>query len=181
MSRFKSIEPEKAEGKAKELLSGVQAKLGKVPNIFKLMANSPAVLESYLNFSGAMGNTTIDAKLREQIALTVSQTNSCEYCLAAHTAIGKMVGLTDQQVLDSRNTTSGDAKAQAALNFAKTMVEKKAVVSDGDVQAVKDAGLSDGEITEVIGTVVQTIFTNYFNHIADTEVDFPKAEPLAVG
>ncbi|MFN0107892.1 MAG: carboxymuconolactone decarboxylase family protein [Blastocatellia bacterium] len=180
MPRLNAIDPKEATGKAKELLDGVKAKIGMVPNLMRTFANSPAALEGYLNFSGALGDGLLDAKLREQIALTVADANNCEYCLSAHTAIGKMVGLNENELVASRHAGSSDPKIDAALKFAHQVVVKRGEVDDTDVRTVRAAGFSDGEITEIIANVALNIFTNYFNHVAQTVVDFPKVR-LAVG
>ena len=174
MTRLTAINPDEAAGKAKQLLDGVQQKLGLTPNLMRTFANSPAVLEAYLNFSGALGEGLLDAKLREQIALAVAEANSCEYCLSAHTAIGKMVGLNESDLTKARQAKASDVKTEAALQFAREIVVKRGEVSDADWQAVKDAGYGEGEIAEIIANVALNIFTNYFNHIARTEVDFPR-------
>jgi len=174
MPRIEAIDPKEATGKARELLDGVKAKIGKAPNLMRTFANSPAALEGYLNFSGALGGGSLSAGLREQIALTVADANNCEYCLSAHTAIGKMVGLNENELVASRRATSTDARKDAALKFAHQIVVKRGEVSDGDVQAVRSAGYNDGEIVEIVANVALNIFTNYFNHVAQTVVDFPK-------
>lgn len=179
MSRLTNINPEQATGKVKELLDGVQAKLGMTPNMMKAMAVSPAVLDAYLQFSGALGKGGLSAKVREQIALAVGQANRCEYCLAAHSAIGKMVGLTAEQIGDSRIGTSVDARTAATLRLAQRIVETQGVVTDAEVAAARSADLNDGAIAEIVANVALNIFTNYFNHVAATDVDFPRAEPLA--
>lgn len=178
MSRIHQINPKEATGKSKELLDAVKAKLGLVPNITRAMANSPAVLEGYLGLSGALSKGDLSAKNREQIALAVGQANQCDYCLAAHSAVGKMVGLTPDQILDSRRGTAIDPKADALIRFARKVVDDRGHVSDDDMAAVRAAGLDDAAIAEVVANVALNIFTNYFNHVADTDIDFPKVEPL---
>jgi uncharacterized peroxidase-related enzyme len=178
MSRIHQIAPEAATGKAKELLDAVQGKLGLVPNITRAMANSPSVLEGYLGLSGALGKGGLSAKNREQIALAVGQANQCDYCLAAHSTIGKMVGLTPDQILDSRRGTAVDPKSDALIRFARKVVDERGQVSDADVAEVRAAGLDDGAIAEVVANVALNIFTNYFNHVAETDIDFPKVEPI---
>ena len=158
---------------AQEKLDAVKAKLGSVPNIFQTFSHSPAVLDFYLQGSGALGNTSIGADLRESIALTVAGLNGCDYCASAHTVMGKGAGLSDTETQKNLHAQSEDAKSQAALDFAAKLVENRANVTDADVQAVKDAGFSDGEVLEIVTVVAFNIFTNYFNHVADTDVDFP--------
>ena len=180
MPRLNAIDPKEATGKAKELLDGVKAKLGIVPNLMRTFANSPAALEGYLSFNGALGDGLLKAKVREQIALTVADANNCEYCLSAHTAIGKMMGLNDSEIVSSRQASTGDAKTDAALKFAHQIVVKRGEVLNSEIETVRNAGFSDGEITEIVANVALNIFTNYFNHVAQTVVDFPKVS-LAAG
>ena len=178
MPRIHQVVPETATGKAGELLAAVRTKLGLVPNMTRAMANAPAVLEGYLLFSGALGKGGLSAKNREQIALAVGQANGCDYCLAAHSAIGKMVGLTTDQILDSRRGTSVEPKAAAIVQFARQVLDKHGSVTDSDLAQARVAGLDDAAIAEVVANVALNIFTNYFNHVAETDIDFPKAEPL---
>jgi len=174
MTRLSVIDPKNAQGKAKDLLDAVKAKLGIVPNMTRVMADSPAVLEGYLQLSGALSGGLLEAKLREQIALLTAQENQCDYCLSAHTAIGKMVGLKQEEILASREGEGGGAKTTAALRFAKQVLERKGQVGDEEVAAVRAAGFSDGEIGEIIAHVALNVFTNYFNIAAQVEIDFPK-------
>jgi len=178
MPRIHQVVPETATGKAGELLAAVRSKLGLVPNMTRAMANAPAVLEGYLLFSGALGKGELPAKNREQIALAVGQANGCDYCLAAHSAIGKMVGLSHDQILDSRRGTSVEPKAAAIVQFARQVLDKHGSVTDADLAQARIAGLDDAAIAEVVANVALNIFTNYFNHVAETDIDFPKAEPL---
>ncbi len=178
MPRIHPVEPDKASGKTKELLDRAQAKMGRVPNLIKTLANSPAALEAYLGFSDALSNGVIPAQLREQIALTVSEANGCGYCLAAHSAVGKMVGLSEEEIQESRQGTAADGKTEAALRFSRQLVEKLGWVNDGDVTHLRNAGYGDEEIAEIIAHVARNIFTNYFNHVAETAVDFPEAPAL---
>ena len=177
MQRISAIDPTQATGKSKQLLDGVQAKLGITPNLIKTLATAPAALEAYLNFNGALSTGVLDAKFREQIALTVAQANSCEYCLSAHSAIGKMVGLKPEEIESSRESRSTDSKRDAGLKFAQAIVVQRGELSDSAVENVRKVGYSDGEITEIVANVALNIFTNYFNHIARTDVDFPRVSP----
>jgi uncharacterized peroxidase-related enzyme len=178
MSRLKAISPESATGKAQELLQAANAKFGMVPNMMRTMANSPAVLEGYFNLSGSLNTGKLSAKVREQLALAVAEANHCEYCLAAHSAVGRMVGLTTDQIRDSRLGTAVDAKTDALIQFARLVVESRGRVTDSDLAAVREAGFDDGSIAEVVAHVALSIFTNYFNNVAATDVDFPRAAAL---
>ncbi|WP_213805562.1 carboxymuconolactone decarboxylase family protein [Granulicella sp. dw_53] len=174
MSRLQPIDPSTATGKAKELLDAVKGKLGLVPNMTRVMAVSPAVLESYLGFSGALAGGLLDAKTREQLALLTAQENHCDYCLSAHTAIGKMVGLNHEQIVASREGDGGDPKTTAGLTFAKRVLETKGQILVADLVAVRGAGFSEGEIAEVIAHVALNVFTNYFNVATNVDIDFPR-------
>lgn len=178
MSRIPQIHPESASGKAKELLDAVKGKLGLVPNMTRAMANSPAVLDGYLSLSGALSKGNLSAKQREQIALAVGEVNGCDYCLAAHSTIGKMVGLTAEQIMDSRRGTAIDPKAEALVKFARRVVDERGRVSDLDLADAREAGLDDAALAEVVANVALNLFTNYFNHFAETDIDFPRAEPI---
>ncbi len=146
--------------------------------MMRSMANSPPVLDAYLKFSGSLGTGNLPAKTREQIALAVGQANLCDYCLSAHSTIGKMVGLTAEQILESRRGSSTDPTTDAVLRFARQLVDKRGLVSDADLAAVREAGWNDGAIAEIVANVALNIFTNYFNHVAETEIDFPRAEAI---
>lgn len=176
MSRITQIQPEVATGTAKELLGVVKSKMGKVPNLTKALANSPAALNAYLQFNGALASGMLSAKIREQIALTVGQANACDYCLSAHSTVGKLVGLTPDQILNSRRGHDEDAKTNAILHFSQLVTQTRGRVSDADLQTLRDLGVSEAEITEVVGQVALNLFTNYFNHVANTDIDFPKVE-----
>ena len=180
MERVTPVNFEAAEGKAKQLLDAVKAKLGIVPNMTRAMAVSPSVLEAYLGLSGALAHGVLPAKVREQLALDVGEANRCDYCVSAHTYIGKNVAhLSDTDILDGRKGTSADPKTDALLRFARDVVAKRGIVDDADVEAVRSAGYGDAEIAEVVAHVALNVFTNYFNNVAGTAIDFPRAPALS--
>ena len=179
MQRIPAIHPERASGKAKILLDRVQMKLGMIPNLMRTMANSPAILEAYLSFDQALADGVLTPKLRERIALTVAEANGCDYCLAAHSAVGRMVGLSEEEIQDSLKGVSPDSKVEAALRFARQIVETRGRVTDDSISRVRRAGYSDEEIGEIVANVTLTIFTNYFNQVAGTVGDFPRVQELA--
>ena len=178
MPRIQPIDPAAAEGKAKALLDGVHKALGMTPNIMRTMANSPAVLDAYLGFGKALSGGQLSAPLREQIALAVAGANGCEYCAAAHTALGKMHGLESPELAANLEGRAADPKVAAALDFALAIVDKRGWADDADLARVRAAGYGEGEVAEIAATVALNIFSTYFNHIAETEVDFP---PVALG
>lgn len=180
MPRIQPVNSETADAKTIELLNSVEKKMGMVPNIISTMANSPAVANAYLGFAGSLGGGTLSAPLREKIALVVGETNSCGYCVSAHTALGNAAGIEDESVLAARQGKSPHAQEETALQFAQKLVRQQGKVSDADLAELRTAGFSDGEISELVANVALNIFTNYFNHVAETEIDFPVATALAV-
>jgi AhpD family alkylhydroperoxidase len=157
----------------------VKARLGIVPNMTRSMAVSPPVLEAYVGFIGALGHGVLPARVREQLALDVGEANRCDYCVSAHSLLGKRAGLTEQDALDSRRGAPADPKADALLRFARTVLDKRGVIDDADITAVREAGYGDAEIADVVAHVGLNVFTNYFNNVAGTLIDFPKAPALS--
>ncbi|MDX2146833.1 MAG: carboxymuconolactone decarboxylase family protein [Planctomycetota bacterium] len=177
MPRIAAVDPASASGRAKELFEGPLK--GKHFNIFKSMAASPAVLDAYLAFSGALGQGRLTTAERELLQLAWAQARSCDYCLAAHTAIGKGSGLTEPQTVEARKGRSQDAKHQALIAFALALHEKKGLVSDAELATFKKAGYADADVAEVVANYAMATFTNYFNHVNATPVDFPAAPALS--
>ena len=165
---------------ARPLLEAVNKQLGSVPNLFRMVANSPAALEGYLGMSGALAKGRLPAQTRERIALAVSQVNACGYCLAAHTYLGtNLVKLDAAEIAANRAGRSNDAQADAAVRFAVSVATQRGHVSDADVQAVRAAGHDDAQIIEIVQHVALNTWTNYINEVAMTVIDFPEALPLA--
>ncbi|UPT69532.1 MAG: carboxymuconolactone decarboxylase family protein [Flavobacterium sp. JAD_PAG50586_2] len=174
MTRLQALNPETTTGKTKELFNQVQSKLGTVPNMMRTMGNADAVLEGYLNLSGALSKGKLGGKTGELIALAVGESNECHYCVAAHTYIGEKLLKTDIATIEAaRLGKSEDSKIKAILQFAKTLVAKSGRINDEDVDSAKKAGVSDEEISEIVAHVALNVLTNYFNNTANTLVDFP--------
>jgi uncharacterized peroxidase-related enzyme len=175
MTRFStpaSIEASPAASRS--LLEAVQKQFGAVPNLFRLIGNSPAALEGYLGLNGALGKGELEAATRERIALAVAEVNGCDYCLSAHTYLGKnLAKLSEAEIAANRDGTSSDSKADAAVRFAVKLVKTRGHVSDADVQAVKKAGYNDAQAIEIVLHVALNTLTNYVNEVAKTEIDFP--------
>lgn len=179
MPRLKALDPETTTGNAKDLFTAIHAKLGMVPNMMRTMGNSPAVLKGYLSLSGALGEGKLGNKLGALIAIAVANANACEYCNAAHSFIGeKMAHIDLNTIADARSGASQDPRIRAALDFSRTLVENKGLVSDGEVMAVREAGFDDAGIAEIIAHVGLNILTNYFNKASQTTVDFPEVDLL---
>jgi uncharacterized peroxidase-related enzyme len=162
------------------LLEAVNKQLGVVPNLFRMVGNSPAALEGYLSLMGALGKGELSAQTRERIALAVAQVNGCDYCLSAHAYLAKNVAkLDDAEVAANRGGGSSDPKAAAAVLFAKQVAQARGRVSDADLRAVKAAGYSEAAVVEIVMTVSLNVWTNYINIVADTEIDFPVVQANA--
>lgn len=171
MARLAPVNPATASGKAKEIFDGPLA--GKHFNMFKSMANSPAALQAYLGMSGALSHGMLSGQEREVVQLAVGAANACDYCVAAHTAIGKSLGLSEAQTIEARRGALKDAKLNALARFALAIHEKRGHVSDQDLAAIRAAGYTDGHIAEVVAGYALALYTNYFNHIAEPAIDFP--------
>ena len=180
MSRIPAIDPTTAIGPNAALFAGVKAKLGVVPNLMRTFAQSPNVLEAYLGFSGNLAKGVLPAVVREQLALAVSEANACEYCLSAHTLMGKGAGLSPDAILAARRGEASDPKVAALLQFARAVVAAHGKVADDQLALVRSAGATDAEIVEVVAHVALNVLTNYTNNVAQTVVDFPRAAPLEV-
>ena len=152
----------------------MKKQLGVVPNLFRLVSNSAAALEGYLGLSGALAKGKLPAQTRERIALAVAEINGCDYCLSAHTYLGKnLAHLDDAEMTANRSGASNDPVADAAVRFAARIVRERGHVSDEDVRAVKMAGYDDAQIVEIVQHVALNTWTNYVNLVALTEIDFP--------
>lgn len=184
MQRIPALDPASTTGKLKEYFSAIEKQLGMVPNMMRTMGNSAAVLNGYLSFSGALSESSIGGKLGKLIAITVANTNHCDYCNAAHSFIAeKLVNLQIDDIELAKEARSRNLKTEAALQFAKKLAEKKGNLSQQDFNALKNAGYNDAAITEIMAHVALNVFTNYFNIAAEVVVDFPKvklAEPVTI-
>ncbi len=173
MSRIPLIDRNATSPDRKALLDSVHAAFGTSPNMFRAVANSPAALKSMWSAFGALGSGVIAPKLGEQIAVAVADRNACEYCLAAHTALGRKAGASAEEMQRAQAGESADAKTQAALRFALKLVNERGQVDDADVQALRAVGFSDEEIVEILAHVALNLFTNYVNVAFAVPVDFP--------
>lgn len=159
-------------GKSAELLLAVEKKLGRVPNMMKTLANSPAALEAYLTLSGVLGASSLNVQDRERVALLAASRGKCEYCDKAHTAIAAGAKLSPAEITAAKAGQSQNAASQAMLSFAAAVIEKRGHVADSEFKAAKEAGLSDAQILDTIAVVCLNLFTNYINHVAQPEIDF---------
>lgn len=175
MQRIASIDPATATGSAKDLLDDVKKKLGVVPNLYKLLAHSPAGLEGALAFSGALAHGTLDAATRERIALAIANVNGCDYCNAAHTALAKRHKLDDAEITANRKGRSTDARADVAVAFARKVAVNRGDVTAHDIATLREAGYTDAQMIEIVLHVAANVLTNYINEVFKTDIDFPSA------
>jgi uncharacterized peroxidase-related enzyme len=176
MARLPIQSVESATGTTKDIFAALQKGLGVVPNMARVMANSPVVLQAFAQFNGALSAAELSGQIREQIALLTAEANACTYCLSAHTALGRMVGLNQGQIDGARHGESADPRTRAALAFARAVIDRRGGVGEGDVKAVRAAGFTDAEVAEIVAAVALNVFTNFFNRAFDVDVDFPRVE-----
>ena len=175
MTRIASIPPETATGRAKELLDRTNAQLGRTPNLYRSMAQSPAALDAYLVFRGALAKGELGVPMRERIALLTAAINDCGYCVSAHTFRGGKIGLTSDDLAATQKAQSENQKDAAALQFVDVLIERRGLIDDDDFSTLKTFGWTDSEIGEMVAHVALNIFSNYFSHVAQPELDFPAA------
>ena len=173
MSRIPPVDRNTTNDSVRKSFDAIQKQLGIVPNMMRTMAHSVPVLEAYLSFGATLRRGRLPVRLHEQIALAVAETNACDYCLSAHTALGRGAGLSNDELAASREARAADPKAAAALQFARAVVDRRGDVRDQDLATIRAAGYTDGEIAEIIAHVALNVFTNYFNRAAQTDIDFP--------
>jgi AhpD family alkylhydroperoxidase len=178
MARIEPISLEHAPASTQPTLEGINKSLGRVPNLLATMGKSPAALNSYVKQKEALGTGTLGDQVGESLALAIANFSQCGYCASAHDAIGKMVGLSDEERELNRNGKSGDIKTQAAIDFARELVSGRGFVSD-DVFGSAREHLSEEEVLEVITTTTFNLFTNYMNHAIETQNDFPEVGLVA--
>jgi len=175
MNRIESIDPASAQGRAKELLDATQAQLGRVPNLYGAMAQSPAALDGYLAFRATLGKGVLSPLMRERIALLTAAINDCGYCVSAHTFRGAKLGMSTTELAATQKSQSEDPKSEAALQFVDALLHCRGLIADDDFIKVKSHGWSNEEIGEMVGHVALNVFSNYFNHVAAPALDFPAA------
>lgn len=174
MSRINVITQKTANSEQKSLLDAIQSKLGIVPNFLGILAQSPDALKAFLGLHGIAEAGSLDPQTRERIALVIAQGNSCEYCVSAHTAFGRKAGLTSSEIEANRAGTSEDAKAAAAVTFAKALNDNLGDVTQAEFNAVREAGYGEAEIVEIITHVGMNILTNLIGKASQVDIDFPK-------
>ena len=175
-NRIQPVDPDRATGAIKRLFAGVRAKFALVPNLFRVLANAPAALEGLMALSAALARGALDEKTREQLALAIAESNLCAYCLSGHTAMAAKIGLSRVEIDDAIRASAADARTDAILKLARSIVVQRGELTDADLVLARAAGLSDAEIVETVANVALNIFENYMSHVARVPIDFPQSE-----
>ena len=176
MSRINVVEKQDANQEQAEIYGAITDSLGSVPNFLKVLANSPAALRAFLGLHGISGEGSLDPQTRERIALTLAEQSGCQYCVSAHTAIGRNAGLDNAEMEANREGGSANIKAEAAVKFARALAEHKGEVTNAEIEAVRSAGYSESDIVEIITHVGMNLLTNILAKASRVEIDFPKVE-----
>jgi len=177
MDRIALLDPGQATGKVRDLFGRVIRQFGAVPNLFRVLGAAPAALHGYMEFGEALADGLLDARVREQIALVVAESNMCGYCRSVHSYLGGKAGLEVEEIGAARHAMAIESKTDAILKLARRVVVKHGEITDADFEKARQTGLSDQEIIETVANVALNIFTNYINHVAGTVVDFHEVAP----
>lgn len=178
MSRLNIVTPAQASGPTRALYDAITSAIGMVPNIYQGLGNSPAALEGALHTDGLLKKGQLSGAEIETIKLAVSQAYGCDYCLAAHTLLGKKAGLSEADTLAVRRGNVQQPRLAALVKFVNAAIRPEARIADADLAAIRGAGYNDAQIAEIVQTIAQTVFTNLFNRVHRTAVDFPPAPAL---
>ena len=175
-NRIQPIDPDHATGAIGRLFAEIRTKFALVPNLFRVLATAPAALEGLMSLGSALGRGALNEKIREQLALAIAESNLCPYCLSAHTAIAKKIGLNQTEIDDATCARAGDPRTDAILKLARSIVVQRGEVTDADLAHARAVGLTDGEIVETVANVALNIFENYMSHVALVPIDFPNKD-----
>jgi uncharacterized peroxidase-related enzyme len=178
--RLKPVDPAAATGKTKELLDLVQQRTGRIPNMVRLMANSPAALGAYLALASAFRDGMLAAEQRDLIAVAVAEASGCDYTLSAVCTLARNGGRGDSDIAAARRTEAHDAKTAATLRFAVRLVDTQGHIADADIAVLRAVGFSDGEIAEIVAVVILNLYRSFFNLVTRPEVDFPLVAPAQI-
>jgi len=175
-NRIQPVDPDHATGAISRLFAEIRTKFALVPNLFRVLATAPAALEGFMSLGSALARGALDEKSREQLALAIAESNLCPYCLSAHTAIAAKIGLNQVEIDDAVRASAADARTDAILKLARSIVVQRGELTDADLERARAVGLSDGEIVETVANVALNIFENYVSHVARVSIDFPHHE-----
>jgi uncharacterized peroxidase-related enzyme len=177
-NRIQPVDPAHATGAIRRVFVEIRAKFALVPNLFRVLATAPAALEGLMGLSGALARGALDEKTREQLGLAIAESNLCAYCLTVHTVIATKIGLSRVEIEDAIRASATDARTDAILKLARSIVVQRGELSDADLRRARSSGLNDGEIVETVANVALNIFENYISHVARVPIDFPQSQSL---
>ena len=177
MSRHSVPSFESAAGATAEIYSQIKKAVGNVPNTFAAIgAHGPAALKAVLAADAVLASSTLTKRDQETIKLVISGVAGCDYCVAAHSLLGKLAGLKPEELKKIRDgEPTGDAKRDALIHFVRKLAATSGTVSDDNFGAIKAARYSDAQLVDISLAFATTVFTNVFNRINDTDIDFPAA------
>jgi uncharacterized peroxidase-related enzyme len=175
-NHIQPVDPDHATGAIRRRFAEIRAKFALVPNLFRVLANAPAALEGLMSLSAALARGALDEKTREQLALAIAESNLCAYCLSEHTALAAKIGLSGVEIDDAIRASASDARTDAILKLARSIVVQRGELSSVDLERARRGGLSDGEIVETVANVALNIFENYMSHVARIPIDFPRRQ-----
>ncbi len=175
-NRIQPVDPDHATGAIRRLFAEIRTKFALVPNLFHVLANAPVALEGFMGLGAALAGGALDEKTREQLALAIAESNLCAYCLSVHATVAAKIGLNQAEIDDAIQASSADARTDAILKLARSIVVQRGELTDADLARARAVGLSDGEIVETVANVALNIFENYMSHVARVPIDFPHPE-----
>ena len=175
-NRIQLVDPDHTTGAIRRLFAEICTKFALVPNLFRVLATAPAALEGLMGLGSALARGALDEKIREQLALAIAESNLCPYCLSAHTATAAKIGLSRVEIDDAIRASAADARTDAILKLARSIVVQRGELTDVDLARARAVGLTDGEIVETVANVALNIFENYMSHVARVPIDFPKSQ-----
>jgi uncharacterized peroxidase-related enzyme len=174
--RIAPLSNDAAPAASTKILESVHAAVGMVPNLHRTLAHAPAALETYVLMSQTLGKGALDARLRESLAISTAATNGCGYCASAHTAIGRGLKIDALELARNLDGTSADPRTAAALEFARALTDTRGDVTDEQIEALRDAGFDEEQLVEIVAHVGMNSFSNMFNVLARTTIDFPRVD-----
>ncbi len=178
MSTLSAVTRQEATPENQAIFDQLKGAIGMVPNLYATYANSPVALKAILQFGDTLKSGNFNNLEIEAIALAVSEANACDYCLAAHTALGKMNGFSEAETIELRTLSITDEKLQALVSLAQSITVTRGRPDASRLDAFYAAGYDKAALVELIGFVAVNTYNNYLNNIAGTTIDFPEAPVL---
>jgi uncharacterized peroxidase-related enzyme len=175
-NRIQPVDSQHAPGQVRRMFAEIQARLGLVPNLFRVLAIPPAALEGFMNLAAALATGALDERTRQRLALAIAESNLCNYCLSAHAFTAAKIGLSPVEINDAIYASVAEPQRDAILTLPRNIVVRREEISDSDLGRARTAGLSDAQIVGTIANVALGIFTNYVSHFARVPIDFPRVK-----